>query len=354
MSLGPLDPALGMPARVELETDGPVVESAGFVGGFTAGRLSGAFEGARPAEGLSLAGRICARSCLSHSYAFCAALEDAAALPVEESASALRLTLLEMERVASHLGVVARVGRALEDDVLFQGPRKYVRLIRKTLLRASGSPFGFGMIIPGGVNVECETAPLREFSAVRKPLERDCSFWKARMRMSASRLASCVLSRREGEPFPTSPVFRASGSTSDMRGGDGSYCIYGDLGFEPATRDGGSSRDRLMVLLEEVACSLALVEKAAGPALEAGGVGPAEFERFDMERRSGTGFCESPEGSLEHHLYIGSENRMIRDRVRCAAGAVAGAAMESVPGTPLEDIVPCLMSFGLCTSCIDL
>lgn len=351
LPLGPFDTALRQPLSLEFELDGPRVVSASLRHGLSHRGIELGFEGLTPEHGLELAGKICARSCVAHSMAFCQALEDALGVQVGEPSAAFRAIVAEYERVASHLVVISDIGRALSDDILYGGPRRYVGRIRDAFRQASGSPFGLGILVPGGARVDGDAQALRELCRTWKAVERDCGLWAFRLKLSGARLRGARLpeSSFDDDASPA-PAFRAAGLARDARSGESAYGYYGLFYYRPVTRQGGRALDRALLLLDEVRASIAVIRKLG----DAEGVNPGLPEEVGFRKGSGVGVCESADGAVEHRVFLGAEGKIISNRVNCAVAAVAEVAPQALAGGFYEDVAPAAISLCLCAACLDL
>lgn len=351
LPLGPFDSLLPEPLLIEVEVERGIVKGAGLRAGLSSRGISVGFEGATVDEALPLAERICSRSAIAHSVAFCQALEEIAGIEVEPGPAELRVVLAEYERIVSHLGLVSSLGRALEDDLVFRLPRRYLVLLREALSRATGGHGGFGAIVPGGVTSDVDAGTILGLEATDRALLREVSFWGKKLSLSRRRLTDARLSRESvPDGAPPSPVFRASGLPGDLRCGEGAYGGYAELQLEPVTRERGTGMDRVLVILGEIKSSLGLIAEVRERSIAATGF-PGEIE---FPSGNGIGVCESPEGAVEHSVFLGSEGRIIRDRIGDAGQVAAQLVPAALEGSRYEDLAVCLLSFYLCGPCIDL
>lgn len=109
------------------------------------------FEAMTLAEGARLAGRISGDSTVAYAWAYAMAVEGASHTDAPRRAAALRGCLLELERIANHLGDLGYLGN---DVSLSFGFFQFWRL-KEDLLRLNGAVFGhrylMDVIVPGGV-----------------------------------------------------------------------------------------------------------------------------------------------------------------------------------------------------------
>lgn len=102
-------------------------------------------------EGHRLAGRISGDTTVAHALAWCMAYEAATGCAVPERAHWLRALLLELERIANHLGDLG----AIANDVAFSFFWHQTMRLKETLLRGNRALFGHRLlmdcVVPGGV-----------------------------------------------------------------------------------------------------------------------------------------------------------------------------------------------------------
>ncbi|MGB7541237.1 MAG: NADH-quinone oxidoreductase subunit C [Burkholderiales bacterium] len=120
-------------------------------------------------EGAKLAGRVSGDSTVAYAWAYAMAVEGATATEPPSRALALRGILLELERIANHLG---DLGYLANDVALSFGFFQFWRL-KEDLLRLNAQLFGhrylMDVIVPGGVTRDL---PRRETGLLLERLEK--------------------------------------------------------------------------------------------------------------------------------------------------------------------------------------
>jgi Ni,Fe-hydrogenase III large subunit len=349
LPIGPFDSELRVPLLVEVEVEGATVTGATVRRAKPDFNTGLAFEGISVRDGAVLASHACARSAVHHASAFCVAVENAQGFEVPESHEAMRVTLSEWARIASHLEVISDLARSIEDDLVYGRPRKYLARIRTAFEALCGNPFGFGAVVPGGVEIDSESGSMSWLDDITTPLARDCRFWAFRLSSARARLRDGRLAARSiPEGALPAPAFRASGSRDDLRCGVDAVRPYDGFGCRPVNRDGGRALDRALVMTGEITSSLDLIrsaERAAGH-IE----GPPE--EMTGGKGSSSGAWESPHGAIEYRVLLGSEGKVMRVRTSSAADDVAEAAGAALAGTAFADCAPALISLNLCERCM--
>ncbi len=347
LSLGPAHPAIYGPLRLILTLDGEQIVAAEADPGFAHRGLEKLAEGQEPATAPSFGGVLDALAPLSGTLAVTMALEKlavtgvgagAAESPVSSRAGFLRLIVLELERIASHLFSQAWLLKTLALD----GPAHQIldlyAAVQEGLSLVGGEPIG-RYIVPGGVRFQPDPTTLSNLNTLNRQVQNWVSqeLGPAPVLAFSTRLQHYTLqSRLKGfgvvgldeavELGFTGPNLRASGSAFDWRTFNNlaeTGLPYNELGFKPAFSKGrvaGDAYDRYRLRIEEIAASSALVEQAlqnlpaTGPyrnrlELEKGflisgfeaGTSNSNIRNYPVEA---AGIVESPRGLLEARLAL--------------------------------------------------
>jgi Ni,Fe-hydrogenase III large subunit/Ni,Fe-hydrogenase III component G len=131
------------------------------------------FEAMSLEEGAKLAGRISGDSTVAYAWAYAMAVEGATAAQPPQRALALRGILLELERIANHLGDLGYLGN---DVALSFGFSQFWRL-KEDLLRANARLFGhrylMDSIVPGGVARDLPRAEAEGLVGILEAMRRE-------------------------------------------------------------------------------------------------------------------------------------------------------------------------------------
>jgi len=115
------------------------------------------FESLSCAEGVRLAGRVSGDSTVAHAIAYSMAIESIADVTVPHRGMWLRALMLEIERIANHLGDIG----AICNDVAFAFLYYQFGLLRERVLRMNLEVFGHRLIMdrvaPGGVSADIDS-----------------------------------------------------------------------------------------------------------------------------------------------------------------------------------------------------
>ena len=214
-------------------------------------------------EGHRLAARICGDSAVAYSWAYCQALEGMAGCVVPPRAAALRALLLELERIANHLGDVG----GLANDAGFAFGLAQFSRIKEELLRALSQAFGqrylLDAVVPGGTQADLSAEAAQRLATRIAAIERESAELRAiyedhagvRDRFTGAGILTPELALRLGV---LGLVGRASGQALDARV-DFPSPPYDRLPPTKVVRQEGDVAARVAVRFDELAesCRLA-------------------------------------------------------------------------------------------------
>lgn len=222
------------------------------------------FESMTLAEGAKLAGRISGDSTVAYAWAYAMAVEGATGTEPPSRALALRGILLELERIANHLGDLGYLGN---DVALAFGFSQFWRL-KEELLRENARLFGhrylMDAVVPGGVAGDLPRAEaeglVRTLEAMRREIETLRSIYEehagAQDRFIMTGQVLPELAERMGlNGF----AGRASGVKRDLRV-DYPIPPYQQLDPRMISHPRGDVAARVLVRFEEVFESMRLIK----------------------------------------------------------------------------------------------
>ncbi|MDP2899694.1 MAG: NADH-quinone oxidoreductase subunit C [Candidatus Bathyarchaeota archaeon] len=301
-----------------------------------------------------IAERVCGICGSVHAEAYTQALERAAGFEPPERAKWIRVAVLEMERIHSHLlwlGVASHMVGFDTGLMQFWRVRDRIMFLAELL---TGNRKQYGMIVPGGVRRDIredkrETA-LREVSTILEEYEE---LLDAALRLGTlkARLEGVgPLTEAEARRHSVmGPLARASGVSMDARR-DYPYEAYGQLEFETPVREEGDVLARTIVRAYDTFESIKLVKQAL-EGLPGGPVhAPIEYIPPDV---ASVGLVEGPRGTDVHYLITGGEDTVYRWRVRAPTYANLPVAPIMLKGQTLADASVIIGSIDPCISCAE-
>jgi Ni,Fe-hydrogenase III large subunit len=299
-------------------------------------------EGRDPQGLVRLAGRVSGDSTVSHAWAACQAMEQAAGLPVPGRAQVLRALFAERERIANHLGDIG----AICGDVGFAFGQSQFGRLREVFLRLNDELFGhrllMDVITPGGVRCDLpadgasrlleERARLRHELATLRPALADNTSLQDRW---------CGTGILPGEVARTLGVLgyvaRASGVDHDLRR-DAPYVPYDLLEIRVPVADAGDVAARVRIRQDEIDISLGLMADL----LDILPDGPCQSAWLAPQPGAeGLGFVESWRGELWAYVRFGTDGLIARYHPRDPSVLNWSALEHLITGAIVPDFPVC-------------
>lgn len=300
-------------------------------------------------HGLLLAESISGDTAVGHALAYAHAIERLAAVTVPPRARALRVVLLELERVYNH---TADIG-ALATDVAFTVPASRAQAMREGLIRLQDQLFGTrllrGTIALGGVK--------RDLSPEgRDVLRTHLQIFEKEFRELITLLidAGTFTDRVDGTGILSNQAARdlgivgmaarASGVDADFRR-DHPHDDYDGLRFEVPVEEGGDVRARLMVRAREVEQSLVILRQVLDRLPDTPLV--ARLPERLPARSSALGWVEAWRGPCTHWVATGEKGDIARVKVTDPSFLNWPGLIQAVPGNIIPDFPVINKSFNL-------
>ncbi len=300
-------------------------------------------------QGLFLAESISGDTAVGHALAYAHAIERLAGVEAPPRARALRVVLLELERIYNH---VADIG-ALATDVAFTVPASRAQALREEFVRLQDRLFGTrllrGTIALGGVRRDLPRPEQDRLRAHLDGFERrfddlitlliDAGTFTDRVDSTG------ILTNRAARDLGiVGMAARASGVDGDFRR-DHPHDAYEGLRFEVPVEDGGDVRARLMVRAREVEQSLGIL----GQVLDGLPDTPIAADLPDHlpAQSSALGWAEAWRGPITHWVATDGQGRLARVKITDPSYLNWPGLVVAVPGNIIPDFPVINKSFNL-------
>jgi len=372
LNLGPQHPSTHGVLRLKLKLNGEVVESAEPIIGYLHTGIEKECESRTYSQVFTLIDRLDYLSGPAEEQAFAGAVEKLMDIKVPKRAEIIRIILLELSRIGSHLLWIGTSALELNMSSVYM----YCFIEREKILDLFEEMSGARMFPScwriGGLNRDLN----EHFEGhLRKFLKNFPKTWEDIDKLLTNNYAWCdrlqgvaVISKQLAEQFMcTGPVIRGSGVTYDVRKAY-PYLGYETYDFKIPIREEGDSYARYMVRLEEMNESVAIIYQALDR-LEPGEVITEDRKvrlppRHELARSMeavihqfklvSEGFhppigclynqVESARGELGYYLESDGGNRPYRVRVRSPSFPHVEILSKVIPGCLLSDVVVAIAS----------
>ncbi|WP_137149587.1 NADH dehydrogenase (quinone) subunit D [Mycolicibacterium sp. CR10] len=269
VNMGPQHPSTHGVLRLILEIEGETIVEARCGIGYLHTGIEKNLEFRNWTQGVTFVTRMDYLSPFFNETAYCLGVEKLLDVTdaIPERASVIRVMLMELNRISSHLVALATGGMELGAmTAMFLGFRER-ELILSVFESITGLRMNHAYIRPGGVAVDL---PDDGLSQVRDLLEllpkrltdledllNENYIWKARtLGIGYLDLTGCMALGITG------PVLRSTGLPHDLRKAQ-PYCGYETYDFDVITDDGCDSYGRYLIRVKEMRESIKIVEQCA-------------------------------------------------------------------------------------------
>jgi NADH-quinone oxidoreductase subunit D len=370
INMGPQHPSTHGVLRLELVLDGEIVVHCRPVIGYLHTGIEKTFESKTYIQGVVLTDRTDYLNPLGNNLAYALSIEKLMGCEIPARATVLRVLLVELTRLASHLMFIG----AMALDLGASSPFLYCWREREKILDffegMSGARMMTSFIRPGGLVRDLDAGMLDNMSTFIDSMPAYIDSYEDLLTGNP-----IFRERTEGVGVLTGddalalgvsgPILRASGVAFDVRKAN-PYCGYADYEFEVPTGTVGDCYDRYLVRVAEMRetiriCRQALDKLPDGPVQTADRKvmpPPREELATSMEAvihhfklwtegirpPAGEAYVgvESPRGELGFYIVSDGSGRPIRVHERAPSFANLQALPRIVEGGAMADVVACM------------
>jgi Ni,Fe-hydrogenase III large subunit len=303
--------------------------------------------GLRPQQAVHVVERIAGIASVAYACAFSQAVERALGIEVPRRAECWRAVHSELERIASHLDVIAKEA---ETTALSVGQARFQILKEQTMrlrARLAGNRFGRGVVTPGGVRCDGGIGVgglLAELDALERDLRRDRRMFLGTSSMVDRLFGGGRLGRALVEEYgAVGPLARGSGVSTDARH-ERPYGDYRRLGLRVVTMRDGDAMARVNVRFGELSESLRILRQSLDQL--ATHDGKLRVKMAGRSSGAAFGWSEAPQGELV--IWVEIRDELIH-RMHVASPSLRNWALfdHAFPKDVLTDFAFIEHSFGL-------
>lgn len=295
--------------------------------------------------------RICGLCAITHSLSYTVAIEKLLGAEISKKAKYLRILLLELDRIHSHMLCLSHTCETAGFEAMFMrvmGDREAVMEIQELL---TGNRIQFDYISIGGVNRDLDMSIVKSITAkleeVRKKVLGYMDEFSNNWSLSLKFQGIGALSLNDAYRFNAiGPLARASGLKIDVRN-EIDYLPYDEVGFKMQTHSDGDIHARNMVRLNEILNSIEICNNILN--------GIPEGEIFTKLKGKPNGEAlvrfEAPRGELMYYVKGNGKSMLERVRIKTPTFSSIPAFSDIFMGEEYADAPAILASFDPCLSC---
>jgi NADH:ubiquinone oxidoreductase subunit D len=355
INMGPQHPSMHGVLRLILKLDGEEVLECEPVIGYLHRGLEKMAERRPYRQFLPFTDRLDYVSALSCNLACAQAIERLAKVEVPERASYLRVALLELGRIASHLLFVGTLGLDLGATTMMLYAFREREAAVSLLEEFTGARLTYNFMRVGGIPQDMPENWDQGVMAFCEQLERRLPEYERLLTNNPVFRGRCegigVLSAEEAIGYGmTGPALRGSGVPHDIRRA-APYEVYGRLDFDVCTRTEGDVLSRYRVRMDEFHQSIRILRQVLGALPE----GPVLARTGSALRTSGEAYSqvESPRGEMSFFYVSDRTQRPARLHIKSPSFCNLVALKDLVIGTKVADVVAILGSLDIVLGEVD-
>ncbi|MFI8996364.1 NADH-quinone oxidoreductase subunit D [Streptomyces sp. NPDC053542] len=267
VNMGPQHPSTHGVLRLILEIDGETVTEARCGIGYLHTGIEKNLEYRTWTQGTTFVTRMDYLTPFFNETAYCLAVEKLLGITddVPDRATIIRVLLMELNRLSSHLVCIATGGMELGATTIMIYGFRDRELVLDIYELITGLRMNHAFIRPGGLAQDLPPGAVDQVRAFVKKMRKNLTeydklatgnpVFKGRMQgIGHLDLAGCLATGATG------PVLRSAGLPHDLRKSD-PYCGYETYDFEVPTTDTCDAYGRFLLRLEEMRQSLRIVEQ---------------------------------------------------------------------------------------------
>jgi ech hydrogenase subunit E len=295
--------------------------------------------------------RVCGLCAITHSLSYTVAIEKLLNVEVTSKTKYLRVLLLELDRIHSHMLCLSHTCENAGFEAMFMrimGDRELIMEIQELL---TGNRIQFDFISIGGVNRDLSREHakiiLEKLKVVKERtlgyVEEFSNNWSLSLKFKG--IGGLTL--EEAYRFNAiGPLARASGLMIDVRN-EVDYLPYKEIGFVMQSESDGDINARNLVRLKEMLNSIEMCENAIE------GLPAGEIQVKTKGKPNGEAIVrfEAPRGELMYYVKGSGKSMLERVRIKTPTFACIPAFSHIFVGEDYADAAAILASFDPCLSC---
>jgi Ni,Fe-hydrogenase III large subunit len=356
--VGPVHAGIIEPGHFRFHANGETVVRLEERLGYVHKGIEGLMRGAPLAGAAQLAGRVSGDSTVAIALAFARAVEAAAGIEAPPRAQGLRAVMVELERIANHLGDFG----AICNDASFSLIHAHCGALREQVLRCSHIGFGHRLImdrvVPGGVACNLDEAGAANIRALVAHIPRHLPelvrIYDRAASLQDRTVTTGILKADLVRQYGAGGyIGRASGRAFDARRVL-PYPPYDAIRFEVPVRTAGDVDARVWIRIDEITQSLAIIEQCLEKLPEGPIMTAMDAALAGAAGREATTLVEGFRGDVLAWVRLGPDGTIANTHIRDPSWLQWPLLEAAIEGNIVADFPLCNKSFNCSYSGHDL
>ena len=297
-------------------------------------------------------GRVCGLCSISHTTCYSQVAEKLVKLDIPKRAKYLRMLVIELDRIHSHLLCLSHVAENSGFEALFMKTMRHREFSMELLEAVCGNRIQYDFSIIGGVARDLRTdvaqSIIDKFKIFRPQLDELVDIYKTNWSLSLKNKGIGVLSKEDAIRLNVvGPFARASGLGVDVRNETEDILPWKEVGFEMITDTAGDVHARNMVRLREIYVSMKIIENIINGLPE----GDLIVDTKAFPEGEAVNRIEAPRGELFYYAKGNKTQVLERLKIKAPTFSNIPAMVETFTNNEYASVPAIIGSYDPCLSC---
>ncbi|HMO32997.1 MAG TPA: nickel-dependent hydrogenase large subunit [Lacibacter sp.] len=297
-------------------------------------------------------GRVCGLCSISHTTAYSQVAEKLLKIEVPARAKYLRMLVIELDRIHSHLLCLSHVAENSGFEALFMKTMQYREFAMELLEAVCGNRIQYDFSIVGGVtrDLRPDVAELivKRLDTFLPQLDELLQIYQNNWTLGLKNKGAGAITQEEALRFNVvGPFARAAGLAVDVRNETEDLLPWKEVGFELITETGGDVYARNLVRLRELYVSIRIIKNILAGLPESALV--TETKAFP----DGEAIVrlEAPRGELFYYARGNKTQVLERLKIKAPTFSNVAAMVHAFKGNEYGSAAAIIASYDPCLSC---
>ena len=297
-------------------------------------------------------GRVCGLCSVSHTTAYSQVAEKLVKIEIPRRAKYLRMLVIELDRIHSHLLCLSHVAENSGFEALFMKTMQYREFAMEMLEAVCGNRIQYDFSIVGGVardlKPEVGKLILEKLKTFKPQLDELVNIYQNNWTLSLKNKGVGAITKEDALRLNVvGPFARATGLAVDVRNETEDLLPWKEVGFEMVLDKAGDVHARNMVRLNELYVSMRIIENIINGLPES----PLVTETKAFPDGEAVVRLEAPRGELFYYAKGNKTQILERLKIKAPTFSNVPAMVEAFKGNEYGSAPAIIASYDPCLSC---
>lgn len=297
-------------------------------------------------------GRVCGLCSISHTTCYSQVAEKLMQLDISKKAKYLRMLVIELDRIHSHLLCLSHVAENSGFEALFMKTMAYREFSMEMLEAVCGNRIQYDFSIVGGVTRDLRTdvakMVLEKLKIFKPQLDELVDIYSNNYTLGLKNKGVGVINKDDVYKLSAvGPFARAAGIPIDVRNETEDILPWKEAGFEVVTETTGDVYARNLVRLKELYVSMRIIENVINGLPE--GELAVDFKGFPTGEAINR--LEAPRGELFYYAKGNKTQILERLKIKAPTFSNVAAMVHGFSGNEYASAPAIIGSYDPCLSC---